>query len=617
MPRPTDQPPETSPSRRWLADWERRIVCSTPAFETVTTDPFTVQELIQEGARRRGRPLITWDVARGFDCKSPGVDQRQFTAALDALAGTLNPSGFSDPMAVLHAVRSLPVDQFARGHHAVFALVNFYPYFDTDDVRQEFEDLVKYYELVGEARLRPIHFIQAPYAKLGLRGIEAVRHHMEPMPLPLPDAAELLAGPVANLLAVVREEDRESGGARPESDYSDAHLTAIASACVGLSRPRATAQLFYAAARKDGLISTPTVDRLGEPLPPLVSLLSDIVAAELASGGLLEIVADGDIVPPEDLAGVEKAVAGLERAAVKFTPEAEAQHLDPARGHWYCGLEGSGKSALAFAAAEIFRRRTGRHWKVILVKMPAMYGGLYGETESNWYEFEERISAFGECICVFDEAEKVFGGVMNSGSGSKVEQSLFGLWLSWMGSKAKRGRVFPIVCMNDPTGIPREALRAGRLDAGFFFALPDAGTRTAIAKIHFARRLRPLGLTLDALGWTETQWTMLGEAAVDYLPGEIETLVAEARDLAFDPSEVRLPTYNQVMALVDDRRREIEDDPDAREDHQKRVAAMGALKKKCRSMGARPVHVSTDPAPDPKLPAAGRGRVRQPRPDNN
>jgi hypothetical protein len=597
MTTPTAPAAGRTPARLWQDDLKRRIICSTPALETVTTETADVIPLLHAVAKDLQFACIVWDSARGF--RSDSASKTAFPAELQRLAKSLDtdPGFVSDPLAVLRAIRDMAVDSFVMGcRHAIFCLVNFYEFFEDSRVRQEFENLIANNELSKHDRSRPIHIVQSPYAKLGFRGIEAVRHLIEPMPLPLPDVIELREGPVQRTIETAKAEGQDG-------DYTEPHLMSLASACIGLSRFRAEAQLYYAATRH------------GSITPGLAGTLSELVAQELASAGTLEIVKESSIIPPEDLAGVDRVLAALDRAAMKYTDAAKAQHLDQSKGIWCCGLEGSGKSATAGAASKIFERKTGRPWKVIRVKMPAFYGGLYGETETNWYDFESRISAIGECILIFDEFEKVFGGVSERNTGSGVEKSLFGLWLTWMSDPDKRGQAYPILAMNDPTGIPPEALRAGRLDAGFYFALPDAKVRTAIAKIHFAKRLRKIDMGLEHLGWSATEWEMLGEAMTDYLPGEIETLVSDARDLAFNPGSIVLPTFNQTMKLVTNRRDEIMANPDSAADHMARMNNIADLERKCRAKGARPVHVSN--LVDTVTPAAeiprGRPRLGLPR----
>jgi hypothetical protein len=209
-------------------------------------------------------------------------------------------------------------------------------------------------------------------------------------------------------------------------------------------------------------------------------------------------------------------------------------------------------STIAKVAAEIFRRRTGRPWSTIELRMGAFFDGIQGQMEKNWYDFERREEALGDRIIFADEFD-IFAGVGNSGGLDEARKALFKMQVAWASRPARGGGRYIIYAMNDPRGIPPEAFREGRIDDVFFFDLPRLGARIDILKIHFAKRLKGLELPLAALGFRDADWRELGERTENWLPGELESLVKRARNRAFRDGERALPTLGEVLAIVEER----------------------------------------------------------------
>ncbi len=107
--------------------------------------------------------------------------------------------------------------------------------------------------------------------------------------------------------------------------------------------------------------------------------------------------------------------------------------------------------------------------------------------------------------------------------------------------------------MNDPRGIPPEAFREGRVDEVFYFGLPSRQARIDIVKIHFGKRLKSVDLTLADLGFDEEQWHEAGDLTEHWLPGELEGLVKRSKSLAFRNGKRAIPTFDEVLEIIQDR----------------------------------------------------------------
>jgi hypothetical protein len=586
---PAAEAPLSRTDERWLAEWSDHIHTGEQAMETIGLESSAVRSLLARGAAKLNYPFFFWDCDHGYRALG-NLDVTRLGNELERVGTELGDPDLTSPVAALKAIQQIDVSRITGRSraNAVYCLSNFYIYFESDLVRQIFENIAQFYEAAQDA-LRPVHFLQVPYTKLGIRGVELVRPWILPLPYGRPTEEDLLNWQVPELIERIRQEEL----AFPIDDDG---RRALATAALGLTRSRAHAVLWYAArvCQADPVAMPAEVSRL--------------TAAELAAAGTMQVVPPEQIVPPEHLGGIDRAIARLNEAAITFTHEAKAQRLDPAQGLWLCGVQGSGKSTCATAAAVIFERQTKRPWRQVRVRTSAFYGDHVGDTEAAWYDFEDRIAAFGECIVMLDEFDKAFGDVTNSSGDSGVRRGLFGMWLGWMSNPARR--CYVIIAMNDPSGIPPEALRVGRFDAGFFFDLPQEHVRVEIAQIHFGKRLatlakvRPdfaLSGTLADIGFTPAQWDELGAKTENYLPSDIEGIVKSAQQVAFRNRGIAVPTFAETIGVIDARAAAIDATPEARAARKDFLDRVAALRKRCQAQGAEAVHLP------PSAPAKANG----------
>jgi hypothetical protein len=543
---------------KWVRDLTRHIGSGEQAFETVTTEPYAVTEALRAVGRKALCPVVTWDIAEGF--QSNDVDQKALDTEIGRISSPRSDTppygheGLDDPTELRHPLAALKatalfrfpwaaIRKECRGPQpaqddtvwrtpALFVFYNFFTFFDDPAARQVFENMAKTNLLNSQECRRPIHFVQSPFGDCDIRGMDGVRHWMLPIEFALPTEEELLAGMVAEVAHEVMV--AQPGAAAPDDEL----LKGVATGLIGLEGHRADCLLRFVVSKCGGIT---------ERVPKLIRRKA---AEHIAKSGTMDIVQDHELTTPDQLGGVRRILADLEDAADTFSDDARELCMDPARGVALCGLPGSGKTTIAAAMPELFRRRTGRPWTLVRTKVGAFYGGILGDTERNWYDFERREEALGYRIILIDEFD-AFAGVGDAQGLDEARKSLFKMMTAWASRAARGGGRFVIYAMNDPTGLPPEALREGRTDATYFFDFPMLGARIDIAKIHYRKRMKAMNLGLGDLGLTDAQWLAIGQRTRDWLPGEIEGLVKRSRQLAFRARRAGVPTFDEISQVIE------------------------------------------------------------------
>jgi hypothetical protein len=128
------------------------------------------------------------------------------------------------------------------------------------------------------------------------------------------------------------------------------------------------------------------------------------------------------------------------------------------RGLLADGPPGTGKTAAAKAIAATFGVPLYR------LDLGTMMGMYVGQSEGNLNAALAQVDEVEPCVIIFDEVEKVFRGVGDSGVTSRMLSQL--LW--WL--QEHKSKVFTVMSTNDKTGIPTELYREGRIDKvmGFY-----------------------------------------------------------------------------------------------------------------------------------------------------
>jgi SpoVK/Ycf46/Vps4 family AAA+-type ATPase len=179
------------------------------------------------------------------------------------------------------------------------------------------------------------------------------------------------------------------------------------------------------------------------------------------------------------------------------------------RGILLIGVPGCGKSLCARAVAT--------EWSLPLLRLDtgSLYNKFVGETENNFRRAMRTAERIAPCVLFIDELEKAFaaGGSEDGG----VSMRVLGTFLSWL--QDRTADVFVVATANDVSRLPPEFLRKGRFDETFFVDLPDEETRTAILRIHLARR----GQDPDTFGLD-----LVSTATRGFSGAEIEQVIVSA-----------------------------------------------------------------------------------------
>lgn len=167
----------------------------------------------------------------------------------------------------------------------------------------------------------------------------------------------------------------------------------------------------------------------------------------------------------------EESVAGLGHYS-KWLSERKSDFQNPInakkegtpapKGVLLCGVPGTGKTAMA--------KETARCLGVPLIQfdISRIQTKDFGGSEERLRRYLERICAFGSCVMLMDEVEKVFA--VNE-STHEVKRTMLSLLLDWM--QAREANVFTFITANDISSLPPELLRDGRINGRFFAFMPS------------------------------------------------------------------------------------------------------------------------------------------------
>ena len=209
--------------------------------------------------------------------------------------------------------------------------------------------------------------------------------------------------------------------------------------------------------------------------------------------------------------------------AVMDNPElSDTFQAEPPKGCMLLGVQGSGKTAIAKAAA----KESGM--SVIKFDTGKVFAGLVGESEKRMRLALAQAEAAGG-IVIIDEIDKSLAG---AGSSDKTDggttKRVIGTLLTWM--QEPHPGVFIIATANDITAIRNnhpELLRKGRFDNIFFSDIPSAKEREEIFKIHLEKRGRDAE-KFDLAKLSKIIFTDESGKKFNYTGAEIEHSIKEA-----------------------------------------------------------------------------------------
>lgn len=186
------------------------------------------------------------------------------------------------------------------------------------------------------------------------------------------------------------------------------------------------------------------------------------------------------------------------------------------KGYLALGIPGSSKTF----AAEALAGDMG--YPFLKMDMSKILSKMVGESERNADRVIKLIQSCAPCVLLIDEVEKMLGGVNSSNSSdSGVVARIFGKILDFLNDNSG---VYVVMTSNDVSQLPPELTRTGRLDAIFYFGLPNKEEREAILDIHFNKS----GHAID-----KSKLTKAIKESNGYTGAELEQVVKNSLKKAF------------------------------------------------------------------------------------
>ena len=178
---------------------------------------------------------------------------------------------------------------------------------------------------------------------------------------------------------------------------------------------------------------------------------------------------------------------------------------------------------------------------LIRLNMGALFGGIVGETESNFRLAKQRINSIKPCVIWIDEIEKALGssdGVRDGG----VNERLRGEVLTWL--QEETDDVLVVATANDIRKLENnpELIRSGRFSDLFFLDLPTPKERYQIFIIHLKKRGK-------RINFKDIDISELVNISNGYSGAEIEEIIKKGNRLAWVDGERKSITNDYVKAI--------------------------------------------------------------------
>lgn len=182
-------------------------------------------------------------------------------------------------------------------------------------------------------------------------------------------------------------------------------------------------------------------------------------------------------VTMDKIGGNDNFKQWAEETKICMTEEAVELGIPQPKGYLALGIPGTSKTLMAEALAGEF------NVPLLKLDMSKILSKMVGESEQNADRTIDLIKACAPCVLLVDECEKALGGVNSSNqSDSGVIARIFSKILDFLNDNKD---VYVVMTSNDVSQLPPELTRTGRLDAIWYFGLPDEKERKEIFKIHF------------------------------------------------------------------------------------------------------------------------------------
>ena len=218
----------------------------------------------------------------------------------------------------------------------------------------------------------------------------------------------------------------------------------------------------------------------------------------------------------EDFAGQEDLKAYFKEVVIASFQNREIASIAP-KGIIMMGPPGTGKTYFARCMAG----DAGINF--IEFKMSRILGKYVGESEKS---MERALSVFRALAPVgvfIDEIDQAFATRTDGGTGSSVNNNLFGMLLTEMAKPENRGRILWLAATNYPNKVDEALKRAGRFDKKVPFFAPNEEERREVFLYHLKRH-----------GFVIEDVESLNRIVSDtdgYTQAEIEAVVVKAEEL--------------------------------------------------------------------------------------
>lgn len=245
-------------------------------------------------------------------------------------------------------------------------------------------------------------------------------------------------------------------------DELDAVTSSLAGACVGLTEREIRRALAHSLAKNN---------------KKSVSL-EDIYNEKLA---IIKKTNALDYCEPKhgisDLGGCANFKKWICKVKEMLSPEARAFGIPQPKGAMLVGVPGTSKTVSAEILASYL------NVPLLSLDMAKVMGSLVGQSERQIANALRIAHAAAPCVLLIDEAEKGFGGFQSSAQADAGTLSrTMGQLLAFLAKEDTN--VITIMTSNDVNSLPPELTRTGRLDAQWFFDLPNKEERREIIDIY-------------------------------------------------------------------------------------------------------------------------------------
>lgn len=200
--------------------------------------------------------------------------------------------------------------------------------------------------------------------------------------------------------------------------------------------------------------------------------------AQVEKIGVLEFVEPK--VNFDDIGGNKAFKEWIDEIKYTIDPKAKDFGVEPAKGHLALGVPGTSKTY----SAEALAGELG----IPLLKLSSdkIFSSLVGESEKKIARAFEVAQACAPCILLIDEIEKTLSGTGSSNNtDAGTTARVFATVLENLNDP--KG-VYTVMTSNDITQLPPELTRIGRVDALWYFSLPNDEERKEILKIHLNKK---------------------------------------------------------------------------------------------------------------------------------